>query len=146
MLNSGWWEAGIREYLAPNATAEAARDLGATGDEVRLALARAGLEDGKKVGQWEVATEIAARMAGLDAGELMVKARSDAILDRVRTSTRSFFDLQVTQRPTFVITDEIDDRAVFSGLVQSAPLEATIDQMIADCRAYRSWEAHFGEP
>ena len=146
MLHSGWWETAIREYLAPNAVAEAARDLGVTGDEVRLALARAALEEGRKVGRWEIAAEIASPLAGVKADDLMKAARSEAILERIQASTHAFFELQVSQRPTFVITDEIDDRAVFSGLVQSEPLETTIDRMIADCRAYRSWQAHFGEP
>lgn len=146
MLHSGWWETDIREYLATNATAEAARGLGSTGDEVRLALARAALEEGRKVGRWEVAAEIAAPVAGLDPQELMTAARSGPVLESIRASTRDFFDLQVTQRPTFVVTDEIDDRAVFSGLVQAEPLTTTIDRMIADCRAYRSWKSHFGEP
>ena len=146
MLHSGWWEADIREYLAPNAVAEAAREFGATGDEVRLALARAALEEGCKVGRWDIAAEIAAPVAGVDPADLAATARSEAVQERIRASTRSFCDLQVTQRPTFLLTDEIDDRAVFSGLVQMEPLAATIDQMIADCRAYRSWKAHFGGP
>ena len=144
MLQSGWWEAGIAEYLAPNAVAEAARVLGATGDEVRLALARAALEEGRKVGRWEIAAEIAAPVAGVDPEELVAVARSEPVMERIRTSTDEFFSLQVTQRPTFMVTDEIDDRAVFSGLIQIEPLVTTIDQMITDCRAYRSWEAHFG--
>ena len=40
LLSSGWVEGGPREkYITPNLVAEAARELGATGDEVRLALA-----------------------------------------------------------------------------------------------------------
>ncbi|MEN9675003.1 MAG: hypothetical protein RIS76_899 [Verrucomicrobiota bacterium] len=39
-LNSGWWEAGLGQYLAPNQMAEAARSLGFGDDRVRLALAR----------------------------------------------------------------------------------------------------------
>ena len=75
------------------------------------------MEDGLKVGQWEVAASVAGPLLGIDARDLETTARSEAILDRIRKSTRAFFDLQVTQRPTFVIRDEIDDRAVFSGLM-----------------------------
>ncbi|MEZ5276155.1 MAG: DsbA family protein [Opitutaceae bacterium] len=146
MLHSGWWEPGISEYLAPNAVAEAARDHGCHDDSVRLALAAAAMEEGLQVGRWEVAASVAAPLLGMSAEELEATARSDAVVDRVRRSTRDFFDLQVTQRPAFVIRDEIDDRAVFSGLIQPQPLIAAIDQMIADCRAYRSWTAHFGQP
>src|SRR5690554_6245342 len=39
MLNPGWVEPGCTEYLAPNAVAEAARDMGFGDDRVRLAIA-----------------------------------------------------------------------------------------------------------
>ena len=39
MLKPGWFEPNLQECLAPNLVAEAARDLGATDDRVRLALA-----------------------------------------------------------------------------------------------------------
>src|ERR1700722_6195623 len=34
MLNSGWFEPEIKEYLAPNCVAEAAKDFGITDDRV----------------------------------------------------------------------------------------------------------------
>src|SRR5437762_2062017 len=43
MLNSGWFESELKEYLAPNLVAEAAKDFGVNDDRVRLALARAAL-------------------------------------------------------------------------------------------------------
>src|SRR5580693_10088818 len=49
MLNSGWFEPGQNEYLAPNCVAEAAKDFGVTDDRVRLALATAALREGLKV-------------------------------------------------------------------------------------------------
>src|SRR5262252_1140556 len=48
MLNSGWWEPEIKEYLVPNYIAEAAKNCGITDDGVRLALAHAALREGKK--------------------------------------------------------------------------------------------------
>src|ERR1035437_10675461 len=41
MLNSGWLEPGLKEYLAPNCIAEAAKDFGVTDDRVRLRLMEA---------------------------------------------------------------------------------------------------------
>src|SRR5688572_20959209 len=35
MLNSGWFEVGVKEYLVPNFVAEAAKDLGVNDDRVR---------------------------------------------------------------------------------------------------------------
>ncbi len=118
MLNSGWFEAGQKEYLAANCVAEAAKDFGVTDDRVRLALATAALRDGQKVLQWKVAAGLAAKAAGLDAKKLLAKAQSTEIEKRVRASTAEFHALQVTQRPTCVLTSSIGDRAVFSGLSQ----------------------------
>jgi predicted DsbA family dithiol-disulfide isomerase len=146
MLNGAWLEPGRTEYLAPNAMAEAGRDLGFGDDRLRLALAEAAVRKGLKVGQWEVSAEVAAGVTGIPAATLLEKARSPGIEQRVRASTAEFHDLKVTQRPTFVLEDEIGDRAVFSGLVQIEPLAATLDAMLRDCAAYASWKAHCGDP
>src|SRR5205814_4960979 len=62
MLRSDWYEPVLPEYLAPNLVAEAARDLGAGDDRVRLALSDATLREGaKNIRDIEVAAEIGAR-------------------------------------------------------------------------------------
>ena len=66
MLNASWVEPGAAEYLAPNCTAEAARDLGIEDDRVWLALIKAELLEGKKTGRWEVSAEVGAQAAGVD--------------------------------------------------------------------------------
>ncbi len=146
MLSSGWFEPGWSEYIAPNAAAEAARDLGVHDDRVRLALARAGMIEGRKIGRWEVAIEIAAAAGSLDRGALESRAKSAAVEEKLRASTAEFHALQVTQRPTFVLEDSIGDRAVFSGLVKAGPIAAAIEAMLDDVAAYGSWAAHFGPP
>lgn len=146
MLNPGWLEADRAEYPAPNLVAEAAKDFGVTDDRVRLALARAAVIEGRKVGRLEEALAVAAQAAGLDPARLAEAARSKAVEDRVHTSTAEFHALQVTQRPTFLLQDSIGDRAVFSGLVTAAPIVATLEAMLADVAAYASHAAHFGAP
>jgi predicted DsbA family dithiol-disulfide isomerase len=146
MLNSGWMDPDLDEYLAPNALAEAARDFHGADDRVRLALARATVRDGLKIGRWEVAVPIAADAAQVAPDVLYEKARGAEIEDRIRKSTEEFHELKVTQRPAFVIEDVIGDRAVFSGLVAAQPLRATIEAMLSDCAGYAAWKAHFGEP
>jgi predicted DsbA family dithiol-disulfide isomerase len=146
MLQSGWFEPGQSEYLTPNAVAEAARELGVADDRVRLALAQSGLIEGRKFGRWDVSLEVAATAGNLDRALLEAKARSPEIAARLRASTAAFHALQVTQRPTFLLEDAIGDRAVFSGLVQAAPIAATLEAMIEDVAAYASWDAHFGPP
>lgn len=146
MLNSDWLEPGIKQYVVPNLVAEAARSLGAIDDTVRLAIQKAAVLDGKKVGRWEVCVPVAAKAGKLSAPKLLARAKSDAIAARVKQSSAEFEALQVTQRPTFLITDAIGDRAVFSGLVKFEPLAAAIDAMLEDTAAYASWQAHFGGP
>jgi len=146
MLNPGWFEPGLKEYLAPNLIPEAARDFGVADDRVRLAIARAALVEGRKMGQWQEAASVAAAAAGLDAPALLKKARSPEIEARARASTAEFYALKVTQRPAFVLENAIGDRAVFSGLAVAAPLAAAIDAMLHDAAAYASFAAHFGTP
>lgn len=145
MLNSGWFDPAIKQWLAPNYITEAARDLGAGDDRVRLAIAHAAMREGKKVGRWEEVGPIAAAAAGLDQGKLVARAQSGEIKQRVESSGREFDALQVNQRPTFLIQNAIGDRAVFSGIVKLEPLAAAIDALFADEEAYTSWKAHFGD-
>jgi predicted DsbA family dithiol-disulfide isomerase len=146
MLNSGWYETGQKEYLAPNAVAEAAKDFGVTDDRARLAIATGALRDGHKVLSGKISAAVAAKAAGLDARKLLAKAQSPEVEKRVRAATAEFHALQVTQRPAFVLTSNIGDRAIFSGLTKATPVAAAIDAMLEDAAAYASYGAHFGNP
>ena len=145
MLKSGWMT-GLKEYLAPNCVAEAAKDFGVTDDRVRLALMEVAMCAGKKVGEWDVSVAVAAWAANLDTAALLKTSRSPEIEKRVRATTAEFHALQVTQRPAFVLENNIGDRAVFSGLVKAGPIASTIDMMLDDAAAYASHAAHFGSP
>jgi len=144
MLKSGWLEPDIKVYLAPNLVSEAARELGATDDNVRLALADAAMRRGERVGRWEIAAGIAAKAAGLDQNKLLARAQSPEIKAKADASTAEFHALQVNQRPTFLLENGIGDRVVFSGLARIEPLAAAMDASVADESAYTSWLAHFG--
>lgn len=147
MLNSGWWEPKIlKECLAANCIAEAARYFGVIDDRVRLALMEAAMRKGQKVGSWEISAAVAAKATGLKTAALLKKAQSSEIEERVRATTSEFHALQVTQRPTFVLDSSIGDRAVFSGFWRLEPLVAAIESILADAAAYESWKAHFGDP
>jgi predicted DsbA family dithiol-disulfide isomerase len=146
MLSSGWFESGKVPYLVPNYVAQAAKDLGIPGDRVRLALAEAAVKEGQRVGRWEIAIEIAAKASNLDPVKLRNLAESKKIAAICQASTKEFFDLQVTQRPTFLLQNNIGDRAVFSGLVRVEPLLAAAEALLADEAAYASWKAHIGDP
>jgi len=145
MLNAGWLEPERQgRYDAPNLVAEAAKDFGFTGDEIRLAVGHAAVRDGVKVGDLTTAAAVAAQAGKLDAAKLRAAAESAAVRARVEASTQEFYSYQISQRPAFVLTDEIGDRAVFSGLVRIEPLAATIEAMLGDEAAYAAHAAHFG--
>jgi predicted DsbA family dithiol-disulfide isomerase len=146
MLNSGWMaENGKADYRAPNLVAEAARDFGVTDDRVRLALAHAALREGRKVGDLALAAAVAAKAAKLEARKLRKAAESGPVRARVEASTAEFSAHEINQRPAFVLTDAIGDKAVFSGLVRLEPLAATIDAMLADTAAYVAHRVHHGD-
>jgi predicted DsbA family dithiol-disulfide isomerase len=146
MLNSGWFEAERKgRYEAPNLVVEAAKDFGFAGDEIRLAIAHAALREGQKVGDLGAAVLVAAKAGKIDAKKLRKAAESNLVKDRVATSTADFLAHQVNQRPAFVLTDAIGDKAVFSGLVWLEPLVATIDAMLADTAAYAAHQTHHGD-
>lgn len=144
MLNSGWLELGTKEYLVPNLVAEAAKEMGAADDRVRIAIAEAAMRHGKKVHTWEAAVEIAAKAANLDPVALRKRAQTPEVEARARATTAEFHGLQVTQRPTFLVQNDIGDRAVLSGTWSAEPLIAVIDSQIADASAYKAWAAHMG--
>jgi predicted DsbA family dithiol-disulfide isomerase len=151
MLSSGWFEPGVIKegtIVAPNLVAEAARDFGFVGDEIRYALAHAGEREGQKTLRMDVAIEIAVKAGGgkLDAKQLRARAESPEIRARIEASSKEFFAHQITQRPAFVLEDSIGDKAVFSGLVKIEPLAATIDAMLSDVAAYTAHAVHFGNP
>jgi predicted DsbA family dithiol-disulfide isomerase len=146
ILRSDWVDYGLKEYLAPNCVAEAAKTFGVTDDRVRLALGHGALREGRKIGDWDVAAEIGARAGGIDQKKLLEKARSPEIEKQLRADTADFHSLKVTQRPTFVLDTEIGDRAVFSGFAKAAPIAAALDSMLEDAEGYTSFAAHFGSP
>ena len=145
MLNSGWFEAERHgNYDAPNLVAEAGKDFGFTGDQLRRALSHAGVRDGRKIGDLDEAIKVAAESTGRPAKELHTRAISPEVRARVEASTAEFHAHQIDQRPAFVLEDAIGDKAVFAGLVRLEPLVATIDAMLADTAAYAAHAAQHG--
>ena len=147
MLNANWFEADRQgHYEAPNLVAEAGKDFGFTGDELRLALSHAAVREGRKIGDLSESVAVAAKATGIKADDLRARASSAEVKARVDASTAEFFAHQINQRPAFVLQDAIGDKAVFSGLVRIEPLVATIEAMLADTSAYAAHAAHHGAP
>ena len=147
MLNSGWLEPERRgNYVAPDLVAEAGRDFGFTDDRLRLALTQAAERDGRRIGDLAESLAVAAAATGIDPAKLRARAESAEVRARVDASTAAFHAHQINQRPAFVLTDGIGDKAVFSGLVRAEPIAAALEAMLADTAAYAAHAAHFGAP
>jgi predicted DsbA family dithiol-disulfide isomerase len=147
MLNPGWLEPERKGvYDAPNLVAEAGRDFGYSDDRLRLALSRAANREGRRIGDIAEAVAVASTATGLNPADLRARAESPEVRARIEASTAEFDSHRITQRPAFVLTDVIGDKAVFSGLVRAEPLAAAIEAMLADSAAYAAHAAHFGEP
>jgi predicted DsbA family dithiol-disulfide isomerase len=134
-----WVENPASSTAPANLAAEAARALGVTDDRVRLALARAGLMDGKPLGRREVAIEIAAAAGGLDPRALDAKMNDPAIEQILRENAAGFAKLAphgIDQRPTFVLENAAGDRVILSGVWRYEPLAAAVSALIADEEAY----------
>lgn len=145
MLNANWFETGRKgHYDAPNLVAEAGKDFGFDGDELRLALSHAALREGRKIGGMDEAIAVASKAVGIKPAELRVRAESSDVRARVDQSTAEFLGHQINQRPSFILQDAIGDKVVFSGLVRIEPLAAAIDAMIADTTAYAAHAVHHG--
>ncbi|HXQ79995.1 MAG TPA: disulfide bond formation protein DsbA [Opitutaceae bacterium] len=147
MLNSGWFEDERKGlYDAPNLVAEAGRDFGFSDDSIRLALSRAALADGRRIGDMGESVAVASMASGVPPKRLRARAESAAVRARVDASTAEFHAHRIAQRPAFVLEDAIGDKAVFSGIVTIEPLAATIESMLSDTAAYAAHAAHHGAP
>lgn len=147
VANSAYYEFPIPNgYPAASSVALAARDLGVPGDDVRVALSTAAYRDGRKVGRMEVAVEIAAKVSGLDPAKLRARAESPEVAAHMEATTKEYFSHQICQRPAFILTSAIGDKAVFAGVISIEPLAATIDAMLADTAAYADFAATHGKP
>jgi predicted DsbA family dithiol-disulfide isomerase len=147
MLNSGWYGLGPGDsFDNPSLVAEAGRDFGFSDDTVRLALSRAAVVDGRKVGNMAESVAIASKASGVPAKKLRARAESAQVKARVDASTAEFFGHRINQRPAFILEDAIGDKVVFSGIARAEPVAAAIDAMLTDTAAYASHAAHFGAP
>jgi predicted DsbA family dithiol-disulfide isomerase len=145
-LNSEWFDASLAgPYKAPNWIAEASRDFLDPNDErIRLALTRAAVLGGQKIGASAIAiaTQSAAAAAHRNATELRTAAKSARVQARVAQSSANFLALQLSQRPLFVIQSDIGNKAVLSGIHRAAPIAAALKNILVDSARYAPPTAH----
>jgi predicted DsbA family dithiol-disulfide isomerase len=140
-LNVAWLESERDGTWWPDVAAEAARSLGSADDRVRLALARAGMIDGKHVQKREIAASVAAHAAGVDPGRLDKAMDDPAVIARLRVTTAEFRALPCKVVPTFVISNEIGDVNLLSGAFRYDHIAGCVEQMLADAKAYAKFGA-----
>lgn len=106
------------------------------------------MREGKGIHELDTAVRVAvaASEGKINAAKLRAAAMSDPVHARVETATAEFFAHQLSQRPAFVLTSDIGDKIVFSGVWRLAPLAAALDGLLADAAAYASYRAHHGTP
>lgn len=145
-LNPAWHTSMDDSSLFPNLAAEGARALGVTDDRVRRALSRAAMIDGKAVPKREVALAIAAEAGGLDRARLAAAMDDHTTLSRIVTSTIEFRELPVGVIPTFVISNDVGDRAILSGQYEYATLGAVVREMLQASTRYAEFMAKNPDP
>ncbi len=140
-LNPAWRESLEDSTLVPNSVAVAARRLGASGDTVRLALARAAMLDGRKVQHRAIAFDVAVEASGLDR-ETLATALDDPLtraeLDR---TTKEYRALPVSVVPVFLVSNPLGDVALLSGYFQAQTLRAVVAEAIETMRRYDGFMA-----
>ncbi|HEY8296980.1 MAG TPA: DsbA family protein [Candidatus Baltobacteraceae bacterium] len=139
---AAWLHPGDSSLYA-NCAVEAVRSLGGDVESVRRKLSRAALRDGERVGTFDLACALAARLSGFDEQRLGAAMRETEPL--LRKSTAEFYALPVEVVPTFVLRNAIGDTAILSGLFRYGALAAAAREMIDDADAYERYAADHPE-
>lgn len=138
-LDAWWHDDPGDTTLHANLAAEAVRSLGVEGDAVRRGLAQAAMIERKPMGRRDEAIAEAARLSGLPAARIAAAMDSREVRERIAQTTKEFDDLALTQRPSFLLRDAIDDLAVFSGLYTFESFDAVIGEMLHVSRINRDY-------
>src|SRR2546423_7395148 len=71
MITTDWYDASLKEWIPPNAIAEAGKDFGIIDDRIPLAIAHAAARGGKKKADWGVCANGAGAAAKLDKKKML---------------------------------------------------------------------------
>jgi len=138
-LNPAWRESVEDSTLVPNAVAVAARRLGATGDTVRIALARAAMVDGRKVQHREIALDVAVEASGLDRAALAAAADDPQTRAEMDRTTAEYRALPVSVVPVFLVENPLEDVALLSGYFQAQTLLAVVREAVETMRRFDAY-------
>jgi 2-hydroxychromene-2-carboxylate isomerase len=137
-INLDWWREGY-DWLVPDRVIAAARLLGATGNETRLAIARAGLVDGLSITEIDVAIEVAYRASGIDPRDLRIMLDDPQTMLYLFERSREFEQSGVAVRPAIVMTNDLGDRAVLSGIWNAEPILTAAQALLTDEMSYHEF-------
>jgi len=129
-MNAGWHDSPETTTVHANLAAEAARTLGVNDMSLVRALNYANVIEAKPLGRREAALDEAARLSGLDRAELDRVMRDPATAERIARSTAEFEDLNLPQRPSYVVRNPTGDLALLSGIYTFESLDAVIGEML----------------
>jgi predicted DsbA family dithiol-disulfide isomerase len=134
-FDHNWIEKPHQTTWLPSKLIHAAEKLG-KGTEVLEALKNEGLIKGRYILRQDVALDIAMAASGIERAKFEHYLEDPRTTEEIRATTAEFSQLQLDQRPTFVIRSAIDDTAIFSGLYRAEPILAALAAMIADEDTY----------
>jgi predicted DsbA family dithiol-disulfide isomerase len=138
-FNPAWLDDQQTTSYHANAAVEAARLLGVTDGSVRRAMARAACVDGRKVSRAAEAVDVAAEASGRDPESIRVAIADPRVAAALTEASDEFDALGADQRPTFLLTNDIGDKALLVGIYRIEPVKAALEAMLADERAYAAF-------
>lgn len=135
-LHSDWYENELSTTLHANAAVVAASLLGADLPKTTVAVMRAAMEDGVKMGRRDVAVTTVARIAGLDAAALDRSMRSAEAGRRLNAANAELQRIGCTERPSWLMENANGDRVVMQGIWQKEPILSSLTALQSDEQAY----------
>ncbi len=125
-----------------NAVTLAASRLGVDFHVARMHVAEAALLEGKHLGGLEETLAVVSQEFGLDPVQLREATESVQVRSQLEANRAAFLADGLKVRPSFVLSNQIDDHIVLGGQYDFGILSAAIQSLKADDAAYDSFEAN----
>jgi len=145
-LNPTWKELADETTWFANLATQAARGLGVPDDRVRLAMSRAAMVDGRHIGRRDVAVHVASEASGLPIVDIEREMNDPRAAQALEKSTQEYKALGVKVQPAFVLTNDIGDTAILSGLYRYETLAACAAEMLTAADGYAAFGAANPQP
>ncbi len=134
-MTTNWWYEGY-DWLVPDRMTIAARRLGVTDNSVRLALSNAGLREGRRITMPDVALKVAAEAGALRTDSLRKAFDEPQTVIELFRQSSEFRDSGVSLRPALVISNDLGDRIILSGIWTEEPIMSAVEALLRDEVSY----------